>query len=443
MHHNDSGRTPVKTLPFGGKRPFYGWVVVGVGAVTQFFQGVTNQGFSSYLPFLQAKFGWSKALMAAPRSVSQVDNSILGPIEGYLVDKFGPRVIATIGIFFMGLGLILFGLTNSLWMYFIANIIIDIGTGFEGLLIMSVAVNNWFRRKRTLAQAIMLLGFSMAGLVGVPALGLVQTNVNWQSAAIGSGLIIWLFGFPCAQLLRTSPEPYGLHPDGIELNTNNLDDKTSRNLPSEYNFSLREAVRTPTFWFLAVGWALGGMGMGVAQTHLFLHLEATEGGVGLTHATATMVWSVASFSNIPCRLLGGILGDRLPKNILLGIASILMAVSVYILAMANDIRMAMAFAVIYGIGWGIRTPVMNAIQADYFGRRSLGKIIGWLQALSLPFTIAAPIIAGYVADIQDTYRLAFSVTALISLFGSVAIFMARQPHPPSDSTIKTISAARN
>lgn len=410
--------------------------------VTQFFQGVTNQGFSSYLPFLHAKFGWSKAVMAAPRSVSQVDNSVLGPIEGYLVDKFGPRVIATIGIFFMGLGLILFGLTNSLWMYFVANIVIDIGTGFEGLLIMSVAVNNWFRRKRTLAQAIMLLGFSMAGLVGVPALGLVQTNLNWQSAAIGSGLIIWIFGFPCAQLLRTRPEPFGLQPDGIESGFSNKPETVSRFLPSEYDFSLREAIHTPSFWFLAVGWALGGMGMGVAQTHLFLHLEDVDSGAGLTHATATLVWSVASFSNIPCRLLGGILGDRLPKNVLLGIASILMAVSVYILAVANNLKMALAFAVIYGIGWGIRTPVMNAIQADYFGRRSLGKIIGWLQSLSLPVTIAAPIIAGYVADVQNTYRIAFSVTALISLFGSVAIFMAKQPKPPSTAVTKTTQDVR-
>ena len=439
IHRDTPDQTRGKSLPFGGKGPFYGWVIVGVGVVTQFFQGVTNQGFSSYLPFLHAKFGWSKAVMAAPRSVSQVDNSVLGPIEGYLVDKFGPRVIATIGIFFMGLGLILFGLTNSLWLYFVANIVIDIGTGLEGLLIMSVAVNNWFRRKRTLAQAIMLLGFSMAGLVGVPALGLVQTNLNWQSAAIGSGLIIWIFGFPCAQLLRTSPEPYGLYPDGAGSADLNSVNKTSRYLPSEYDFSLKEAFRTPTFWFLAVGWALGGMGMGVAQTHLFLHLEATEGGVSLTHATATLVWSVASFSNIPCRLLGGILGDRLPKNILLGIASILMAVSVYILATADSLKMALAFAVVYGIGWGIRTPVMNALQADYFGRRSLGKIIGWLQSLSLPVTIAAPIIVGYVADVQGTYRLAFSVTALISLFGSAAIFMARQPRPPTEQMTKSMT----
>jgi MFS family permease len=406
-------------------------VVVGVGVVTQFFQGITNQGFSTYLPFLEAKFGWSRAIMAAPRSVSQVDNSILGPIEGYLVDKFGPRIIATIGVFLMGLGMILFGMTNSLWMYFVANIVIDIGVGLEGLLIMSVAVNNWFRRKRTIAQAVMLLGFSMAGLVGVPAIGLVQTAFNWQSAAIGSGLLIWAIGLPCAQLLRTSPEPYGLHPDGIAPAAVETTQSTGRFHAPEYHFTLREAVHTRSFWLLAIGWALGGMGMGVAQTHLYLHLENGNGGVGLTHATATLVWSVAALSNIPFRLIGGFMGDRLPKNILLGFSSVFMAVSVYILGVANSLSMALLFAVIYGIGWGIRTPVMNAMQADYFGRRSLGKIIGWLQSLSLPVTIAAPIIVGHVADVHGTYRAAFVVTAIISLIGSATIYLATPPKPPT------------
>ncbi len=434
----DPGPPSVKSLPLGWKRPFYGWIIVSVGVITQFFQGVTAQGFSTYLPFLEKQFGWTKAVLAAPRSVTQVENSILGPIEGYFVDKFGPRILATFGIIVMGLGLILFGLTNALWMYFLSNIVIALGTGFQGLLIMSVAVNNWFRRKRTIAQAVMLLGFSMAGLVGIPAIGMVQTAVNWQSAAISSGFLIWLVGIPCAQLLRTSPEPYGLQPDGIindEVVQPGINQNTSHQGHIEYDFSLKEAMKTPTFWLLAVGWAIGGTAMGVVQTHFFLHLEDAGGGVGLTHTTAVFVWSAASFVNIPFRLIGGFLGDRLPKNILLGVATSLMAVATYILAVGVSLSMAIVFAVIYGIGWGIRTPVMNALQADYFGRRSLGKIIGWLQSLSLPVMIAAPVLVGYMADVQGNYRMAFTITAVISMLGSVAIYAATAPKVPGHKQI--------
>ncbi len=421
--------TKPERLPWRATKPFYGWVIVSAGVVTQFFQGITNQGFATYLPALQEEFGWSRAALAAPRSVTQVENSVLGPIEGYLVDKIGPRWMATIGVSIMGLGLVLFGVTNSMTMYYVANIVIALGTGFQGLLVMSVAVNNWFRRKRTLAQAIMLLGFSMAGLVGVPALVFLQNVVGWQASAIWSGVFIWVTGLPCTMLLRTKPEPFGLLPDGVKQGAGNAAlGADRRQNTSEYDFNLREALRTRAFWMLAVGWAIGNLGMGAGQTHLYLHLE--NGEPGLTHATAAVVWSVASLANIPSRLIGGILGDRLPKNILLAGATFLMAVSTYILAIADSAQMAFAYAVLYGLGWGIRTPVMNALQADYFGRKSLGKIVGWLQSLSLPLTIAAPILIGYMADVQHTYRWAFTFTAIISVPGAALILLATRPKVP-------------
>jgi MFS family permease len=91
--------------------------------------------------------------------------------------------------------------------------------------------------------------------------------------------------------------------------------------------------------------------------------------------------------------------------------------------------MAFTYAILYGLGWGMRTPIMNALQADYFGRKSLGKIVGWLQSLSLPITISAPILIGYMADIQGTYRWAFTITALVSIPGAVLIFLATRPKP--------------
>jgi MFS family permease len=397
--------------------------------VTQFLQGIASQGFSTYLTPLQQDFGWSRAVLAGPRSVTQVQNSVLGPVEGFLIDRYGPRRMVGAGVFLIGLGLILFGLTNSLWMYYLASIVIAFGTGLQGLLVMSVAVNNWFRRKRTIAQSVMLLGFSMAGVVGVPALVLTQTSMGWRASAIGSGLVIWVVGFPCSMLLRTKPEPYGLLPDGDAPSATDQTVAGRGQAGAEYDFTLREALRTRAFWLLAVGSAIGNLGMGAVQVHLFLHLEQ---GVGLERTTAALVWTVASLSNIPSRLVAGFLGDRLPKNLMVGFAMSLMAASVFVLGIADTVQLAFAYAVLYGIGWGIRTPVMNAMQGEYFGRGSQGVIRGWLQSLSLPFTIAAPVVAGYLADVQGTYRLTFIVMSFVMLAGSALMFLATRPTPPRD-----------
>jgi MFS family permease len=417
----------VPQIPWVRDRLFYGWIIVLVGAATQFLQGTVNQGFTTYLGPLQRDFGWSRAVLAGPRSITSVQNSIFGPVEGFLMDRFGPRNMSVTGVFIMGLGLILFGLTNSLWMYYLANIVIALGTGFYGMLIMSVAVNNWFRRKRTIAQSVMLLGWSLAGVVGVPVVVLVQGAFGWEISAIGSGLIIWAVGIPTSLLLRTKPEPYGLLPDGDTVAGENATANGRAQPDPEHDFTLAEAIRTRTFWLISVGSAIGNLGMGTAQVHLFLHLEQ---GVGLGRTTAALVWTVASLSNIPSRLIAGFLGDRLPKNHMMGFAITMMALSVLVLAVATTARLAFVYAVLYGIGWGVRTPVMNAMQGEYFGRTSLGVISGWLHSLSLPLTIAAPVLAGYVADVQGTYRTTFIVVAVLMMVGAALMFVAARPTPP-------------
>ncbi len=422
-----SGPQRLPRYPWIGKRPFYGWIIIGVGVVTQFFQGIASQGFGTYMVRLQEQFGWSRAVLAGPRSVTQVENSVLGPLEGWMVDRLGPRRVVTVGVFIMGLGLILFGLTDSLWMYYGSNIVIALGTGLQGLLVMSVAVNHWFRRKRSLAQSLFLLGFSMAGVVGIPVLVLVQINMGWQTSAIGSGLLIWLAGFPAAQLLRTSPEPYGLQPDGDRLDADITPESVDSSKAVEYDFTLSEALHTRAFWLIASGWAVGNLGMGAAQIHLYLHLEQ---GLGLEGITAALVWTVASVSNIPSRILGGYFGDRVPKNLLIGGATISVAVSIFVLSIATNLQMAMVYAVLYGIGWGIRTPVMNAMQGEYFGRKSQGVIRGWLQSFTLPLAITGPIVVGYIADIQGTYQTAFMGLSFITLAGAGLIFLAKRPKPP-------------
>ena len=420
-------RQKLPQIPWIGKRPFYGWIIVGVGAMTQFMQGVVGQGFGTYLPLLQQQFGWSRAILAGPRSITQIQNSLLGPLEGWLMDKFGPRIMVTFGILIMGLGLIIFSMTQSLWMYYLSNIIIAIGGSLQGLLIVSVAINSWFRRKRTIAQSLMLVGFSMAGVVGIPALVFVQTIMGWRISALGLGLLIWGVGLPCSMLLRRAPETYGLLQDGDIPDDTTFVGAGDHRDGEEHDLTLRESLRARSFWLLAIGRAAGMVGIVTVMVNIFLHLEQ---GVGFERATAAFVWSVTSMSTIPSRLAGGFFGDRFPKRIILGIAMLMMAASQFIMSLATSFQMAIVFAVMYGISWGVRTPVDIAIQGEYFGRKSLGVISGWIQLLSVPLTASAPVIAGYMADVQGNYRLAFLVTSLVTLAGATLIFLATPPKPP-------------
>jgi len=415
--------------PWIGKRPFYGWIIVAVGAVTQFFQGIASQGFTTYMGLLQTEFGWTRAALSGPRSVTQIEGAITGPLEGFLVDRFGPRKVAAVGIFISGIGFALFGLMNSYVMFYVSSIVITLGIGLQGLLVLSVTVNNWFNRKRTIAQSIMGLGYSMAGVIGVPVLVFLQKQMDWRASAYITAAFVWVIGFPFVMMLRDKPESIGSVPDG-EISYEKSDNNTQI-IKGGYDFTLSESLKTGSFWLLAVGQAISNLGILSAQLHLFLHLEDY---VGIERETVALVWTVASLSNIPARLLGGFFGDRFPKNVLLGISNTLMAGAVYILAVTDSTVMAFTFAVIFGIGWGMRTPVLNAIQGEYFGRLSQGIIRGWMQSLGLPIIIAAPVIVGHMADVQGTYLYAFSLMAGVMMVGSILLFLAKHPKPPSSAS---------
>ncbi len=397
---------------------------MSVGFVSQMIQGLVVQGFSSYTDLLHNEFGWSKAALAGPRSVTSVQNSILGPVAGWLIDRFSPRLVVGAGVIATGVGLILLGYTHSLWMYYLSNIVMALGLSLEGMMVMSVAVNNWFRRRATIAQSAMLLGYSLAGVLLVPALVYMQTWVGWRNAAIWSGIAVLVIGLPFSTLLRTRPEAFGLLPDG-----ESSESRQTRGLLPERSFTLIQAVRTRAFWLLALGWAVSMLATGVVQVHVFLQLEED---VGLKRTAIALIWSIASISNIPARIVGGILGDKIPKNVTLGVSIALMGAAVFALAVAKSFAWTMLFAIPYGIGWGVSTPVMNAIQGEYFGRKSQGVIRGWVQMVGLPLAMVAPVLVGYVADRQGTYRWAFIGLSLIILAGAALAFLATRPAQPDE-----------
>ncbi|MFC2010578.1 MFS transporter, partial [Chloroflexota bacterium] len=127
---------------------------------------------------------------------------------------------------------------------------------------------------------------------------------------------------------------------------------------------------------------------------------------------------------------------RLPKNLILGSTMVMMSAAVFVLSTATSLPMAMAFAVIYGIAWGMRTPVMNAIQGDYFGRKSQGIIRGWLNSITLPLRLAGPLLVAFIADIQGAYGPVFTIFAFVTLAGSALIFLATPPKPPVQDEAK-------
>ena len=421
----------MKSLARARPRPFYGWVIVFSAFVSQLISnGLGFQGFGTFLIPLQQEFGWSKTALSAARSFMQIESGIADPAVGYLVDRVGPRILTIIGTFIFGLGMVLFSFVHSLWAYYAVFLLMGVGGSLGGFLVSMVAVNNWFRRKRTLAMALSQMGLGIGGILVIPLLVWAQVAFGWRAAALSAGIAVWVIGIPFGLLLRHSPERYGLLPDG-ELPTKTPRVAIQAVEPVQQfttDFTLREALHAPAFWFIGLGHGLSIMAVSAIAVHQFAHMQE---GIGLSPGAAASVITVLSITNIAGRLVAGFVGDRYPLRYIAVLGLLCSASALVVLAFATTLFQAMIFGVLHGIGWGVRGPIMNSIRGAYFGRTSFGKISGLSSVITAPCAIVGPLFAGLMAAVLGNYQIGFVSLACVSAAGALFFFLAR---PPSRST---------
>jgi MFS family permease len=97
---------------------------------------------------------------------------------------------------------------------------------------------------------------------------------------------------------------------------------------------------------------------------------------------------------------------------------------------ATNVVMVLAFAVLHGLAWGARGPLMQAIRADYFGRTSFGAIMGASTTIIMIGQIGGPLLTGVMADATGDYVLGFTVMAVLAGLGSGFFILARRPAAP-------------
>lgn len=407
---------------------FFGWwIVVGGMGLQALVNGLLMQSYGAYVVLLQAEFGWSKTVFSVAYSLQRAESGLLGPLQGWMLDRFGPGAIVRIGVAMFGLGLILFSQVNSIGMFYAVFLIMAIGTSLGGFLSISTALINWFHRKRATVMGVVQIGASVGGF-SVPLVAWSLTTYGWRETAFVSGLIVLAVGFPLSFLMRHRPEDYGSLPDGAKPDALTLPGAT-RPAPSDelVEFRTGEALRTPAFWFISLGHSLALMVVAAVTVHLVVHL--TEG-LGYSLAAAASIVALLTGVTLVGNLLGGFLGDRFNKRLLITIGMFGHVLALLILAWFSSIFMVILFTVLQGLGHGLRGVLMQPIRVDYFGRHSFGMIMGVSGLVVMWGQMAGPIIAGVMADRLGNYQMGFTILAGLSALGTVFFMLARKPEPP-------------
>ncbi len=400
-------------------RVFFGWYIVASAAGLQLLSGLLwMQSYGAYVVLLQEDFGWSKTMVAGAFALARVESGVLGPLQGWLVDRFGPKIILTIGILLFGIGFISFSSINSLLGFYLSFAFIAVGSSLGGFATVMVSIVNWFQQHRSKAIAVSQIGYSLGG-VAVPLLVICLEAIGWRMTAFYSGLVVLLVGLPLAQLVRHRPADYGQVADGQYVVST-----TATSQLQGVDFSARQAMATSAFWLVSVGHASALLCVSVVMVHLVPHLSQ---GLGFTLTEAALVVALLTGFQMFGQIVGGYLGDRFNKRWLCIACMVVHALALLELAYATQVSEVILFAIMHGLAWGVRGPLMVAIRADYFGPSAFGTIMGFSSLILMFGMSGGPIIAGYMADLYGDYKIGLVSIACAAFLGSFCFVAARKP----------------
>jgi sugar phosphate permease len=408
-------------------RLFYGWRMVGAATGMQFLQAaLVNNAFGAYVAVLAEERGWSKTALSGAAALQQMEAALLGPVLGWLLDRFGAQVFIRIGVFFLGGGLMLLSTVDSLAGFYGAFVVIAMGASLAGFFPLNVALIHWFERYRARALSSMSLGLAFGG-IATPLVAWSLQTYGWRPTAFYSGVLAIVIGFPLAMVMRNKPEDYGLKADGsVELPPDKNNPTEEKELTRD--FTAREALRTPAFWLLSLGHGFALFIVHSVLVHAITHLKE---GLGYSIAAAALVMAMVTAFQIVGVMLGWAIGDRFDKRRISAACMLMHAVGLLMLTYAFHMWMLVAFAVLHGTAWGLRGPFMQAIRADYFGRAAIGMILGLSYMIIIIGQMGGPLIAGAFADAHGNYRTGFTILAILAGLGSFFFLLAKKPARPA------------
>ncbi len=410
---------------------FDGWRIVWGGALIQtLHSGLVFNAFSLIAVQLHTEFGWSNKILGGAFALNRAESGLLGPIQGWLTDRWGARNVLRLGAVVMAFGLVLFATVDSILEFYLFYLIVALGSSLAGFLPITVVVVHWFERKRSRALAYAQMGFAVGGSLAF-VFGILLEAVGWRKASLISAVLTLAVILPVAQVFHQRPADVGQFIDGIDPDgpPSNAPQRTA--IQSNVHFTPQEALRTRAFWFISLGHASALLVVGASMAHLAIYLREE---IELPSWHISVVVGALPAMMGAGQIIGGLLGDRHDKRVLVTLAMLGHGFGLMLLALATNPVLVWGFVLFHGFAWGVRGPIQSSMRADYFGATDFGKIMGYSSLIVMFGMVIGPILAGVLADVTGSFKIGFFILAAAATSGSLWFFFAKPPAPPVRSS---------
>lgn len=436
-------RPPVASPPSVSPKPplalpfFYGWVIVACVSVAGFLaSGVTNVVFSVLLKPMTAETNWSRTDISAALGVGAIASGLLSPLAGWLADRLGGRVLLPLGSAISGVLYLIVAYATSFPVFlvsFAANRAAawSIMSGVAG----QATVASWFVFRRPRALGIVGMVGALGGSAMAVGAQFLLDQVGWRGVMLTYGVLTLVLAVvPSALLLRHRPEDVGLTLDGFSPEqaqaAGELRSRRTGNSGEEYNWTLRQAMRTPALWLVTMSGSIALFGV----TGVSVHQIAYFTDQGIAPEAAASVLAIYTFSSAISTMVWGFLTERFDERTMSVGALSLAAGCIWFLTTVHSFWGAALFGLLFGACARGQNTLISIIFAQYYGRRNFGLISGFATPFQTLAAALGPVVAAQAFDRTGSYLGVFYILIGVFAVAAFCMFFARRPVPPTPAS---------
>lgn len=339
-----------------------GWRVVfaaalGVGTSWMFFQNIAGL----FVIPMQAEFGWSRSAVAIGPLGALISIAFY-PAAGALIDRFGPRKMALIGLTMLSLGFVMLSAVPARPVIFYgAMLYVSIAGAISNPIVFGKCIATWFTKRIGTAIGIMQTGVTIATVVSFPFLAALIARHGWRAGFLAIAGIVAFGGIPiCILWLRARP-PFSVGAD---------------NTPLAADLSFRDSIRDRRFRLLIAAFGVAALPIG----GFLSQLQPLLIGSGISSGTAAAFGSLFVFCVGAGRVIVGMLFDRKrPARVAAGSFAISALGALLLAPTARGVHLGIveiAAVAMIGIAQGAESDYVSFFTARIFGLRSFSRLVG-------------------------------------------------------------------
>jgi len=390
----------------------YRWSIVGIGALMTCVALGAMFSLAIFLEPLSRDTGWSRAGVSVAMTINFLVMGAGAFGWGALSDRYGTRIVVSIGAVLLGLALVLASRAQSLLQFqLVYGVLVGLAasTFFAPMIALTTA---WFDTQRSLAVSLVSAGMGVAPMTISPFARWLISTYDWRVAMLTIGIVAWAVLLPATLFVRRPPAPSATAP---------APGMTAARISGP---TVGEALRSPQFIILALTFALCCM----AHSGPIFHMVSYAIVCGITPLAAVSIYSVEGLAGLGGRLIFGLAADRYGVKRVLVLGLLLQAVCIGSYTFVSKLGEFYTLAVFFGTAYGGVMPLYATLAREYFGQRIMGTVFGAATMVSAIAMSLGPLAGGFVFDTFQTYAWLFIGSAGVGL-GAVAIALAFPPLP--------------